>query len=237
MERASSCLLSLCRSAARRRPAAKCGPAFAALRKSVPARGFITPPWESAVQTISASRTLPHRTDDLYALIADVGSYSSFLPYCQSSTITQWSQPDTNGKRWPSRAQLNVGWGGVEAAFSSKIYCLPGRVVEAIGGDAETTLDLNDLPHHIPAGRASDTANDTMFKYLLTRWEVSPARQPSASAGHANTLANEKTEVNLVVEFQFTNPLYDMMSKAATPKVASMMIEAFEQRAAKLLTR
>lgn len=40
----------------------------------------------------------------------------------------------------------------------------------------------------------------------------------------------ERTEVNLVIEFQFSNPLYAALSSAAAPKVADKMIEAFENR-------
>jgi coenzyme Q-binding protein COQ10 len=40
----------------------------------------------------------------------------------------------------------------------------------------------------------------------------------------------EKTEVNLTIEYQFANPLYAALSSAAAPKVADKMIEAFENR-------
>lgn len=41
--------------------------------------------------------------------------------------------------------------------------------------------------------------------------------------------------MNLVIEFQFANPLYTALSKAVAPQVAPKMIEAFELRARKLL--
>jgi coenzyme Q-binding protein COQ10 len=43
------------------------------------------------------------------------------------------------------------------------------------------------------------------------------------------------TEVYLTIDFQFSNPIYAVLSKAVTPKVASVMIEAFEIRASRLL--
>ena len=43
------------------------------------------------------------------------------------------------------------------------------------------------------------------------------------------------TEVNLAIEFQFSNPIYGSLSKAVAPKLAEVMIEAFEKRAKLLL--
>lgn len=38
-----------------------------------------------------------------------------------------------------------------------------------------------------------------------------------------------------MIEFQFSNPIYAALSQAIAPKVAGIMIEAFEVRARKLL--
>src|SRR5437764_912187 len=72
-------------------------------------RAFITLPWQPESKTLTVSRVLPYASDRLYNIIADVNAYSSFLPYCQGSTITKWSEPDAIGKKWPSEAQLKVG--------------------------------------------------------------------------------------------------------------------------------
>lgn len=47
--------------------------------------------------------------------------------------------------------------------------------------------------------------------------------------------SREQTEVHLSLEFQFSNPIYAALSKAVAPKIAGVMIEAFEVRARKLL--
>ena len=41
--------------------------------------------------------------------------------------------------------------------------------------------------------------------------------------------------MHLKLDFQFSNPVYAALSKAVAPKVAGVMIEAFEVRARKLL--
>lgn len=47
--------------------------------------------------------------------------------------------------------------------------------------------------------------------------------------------ATEMTNVSLAVEYRFKNAVYEMMSRAATPKIADSMIEAFEKRCRELL--
>ena len=102
-------------------------------------RAFLTAP----LQRITARRTLPHPPTPIYLVIAAVPAYAAFLPYCLASRVTRWSpRPDAlYGLRWPDEAELEVGWGAVREAFTSRIYCAPGRrVVEAVGGGARTTL-------------------------------------------------------------------------------------------------
>lgn len=47
--------------------------------------------------------------------------------------------------------------------------------------------------------------------------------------------ARDQTEVHLSIEYQFSNPMFAVMSKAVMPQIAPKMIEAFELRARKLL--
>src|ERR1700753_4023053 len=92
-------------------------------------RTFITPP----LQHLSAQRTLPYPSGPIYDIIAAVPAYSTFLPYCLSSTVTRWSRPDAElQRRWPEEAVLEIGWGAVRERFRSRIYCVPGRIVEAV---------------------------------------------------------------------------------------------------------
>ena len=47
--------------------------------------------------------------------------------------------------------------------------------------------------------------------------------------------ARDQTEVHLSMDFQFSNPVYAALTKAVAPKIAGVMIEAFEVRARTLL--
>jgi coenzyme Q-binding protein COQ10 len=185
---------------------------------------------------LSASRTLPYPSPAIYSIIADVAKYSAFLPYCKSSTVTKWSQPDSNGKKWPSEAELVVGWKSLEETFKSKIYCVPGSIVEAVGGTGVTTLRKELIRHHQDESQSSsNTMEDGILTHLLTRWTVRnfPYKPPpEESAGHP---AKGHTQVSLTIEYQFSNPMYSAMSGAVADKVAGAMIEAFEGRAKEVL--
>lgn len=131
--------------------------------------------------------------------------------------MTRWSNPDAQQHRqWPEEAVLEIGWGSVRERFTSRIYCVPGKYVEAVGGNSKTRLDRGDIAHHnIPDTRAA--AQDGIMTHLLTRWSVQEVDKGS-------------TRVGLDIEFQFANPMYAAMSSAVAGRVADVMIEAFEGR-------
>ena len=176
-----------------------------------------------APQLLTANRTLPYPSAPIYSIIADVPSYSSFLPYCQRSDITKWSAPDTRYKRiWPSEGILTSGFGSVTESFVSKVYCIPGKVVESVCGDAETSLRREDIGHHLFPSSSEDKSPRTtntglLLSHLRSKWTIEP-------------VSKDTTHVSLSVEFAFTNPFYAALSGGAAPKVAEYMIKAFEQR-------
>jgi coenzyme Q-binding protein COQ10 len=188
--------------------------------------------------TFNEARILPYKSTSLYRLIADIDSYSSFLPYCRDSKVTKWSLPDQNGQRWPAEADLMVGWGGVEETFTSRLFCIPDSIVEAIGGNAETLLPRANLPYH-PSSFGRLSTSNGLFKTLSTRWTIKPLRYtPQLGPLLANKAVHtmeDQSEVHLMIKFQFLNPLYAALSKAATPRIANIMIEAFQRRAKELL--
>lgn len=206
-------------------------PMISSFRPSHHPRSFLTFPGTEP-QTLTATRVLPYKASSLHNLIADIDNYSGFVPYCIDSKITQWSSPDSAGKRWPAEADLKVGWGGYEETFTSRLFCVPGSIVEAVSGEAATTIPNADLKHYAGRERAEGRPNH-IFKSLNTRWEFVP------SSGNQDTgkLQKDQTEVHLTIDFQFANPIYTALSKAVAPKVAGVMIEAFEVRAGELLDK
>ncbi|OLN84425.1 Coenzyme Q-binding protein COQ10-like protein, mitochondrial [Colletotrichum chlorophyti] len=157
-------------------------------------------------QVLTASRTLPYASAQLYDVISDVDAYSTFVPYCAHSRVTRRTAPDADGRTWPTQADLRVGWGGFEETFTSRLRCVPGKSVEAISG-----------------AEVDGSTGGDVFKSLVTKWELRPLTSGTG------------TEVDLVIRFQFANPLYSAVSAAVSEKVAGVMIQAFEKRARAIL--
>ncbi|KAL9008707.1 MAG: hypothetical protein Q9173_006198 [Seirophora scorigena] len=216
-------------------------------------RTFVSSSTLNPLQTLNASRILPYPSAALYNLITDISSYPTFLPYCSSANITSTSSPDpTHQKRWPRTADLRVGWGRYNESFRSRIYCLPHHTLEACAGSARTSIPGSQLPHYPDAAEELETPDEPqqqqqqrqqLFTSLLTRWSLSefpfkplPSDGASPQEGAAETNpSHPRTEVSLVIEAQFASAVYSALSQAAAPKVAGMMIEAFEKRAREVL--
>ncbi|KAL2114090.1 hypothetical protein VUR80DRAFT_771 [Thermomyces stellatus] len=158
-------------------------------------------------QTLTAARSIPYPPTALYEIIADVDSYSSFVPYCSSSTVTQWSAPDASSRRWPTVATLRVGWGGFEESFTSRVTCVPSSLVEARSGEA------------------AGFGGSSVLKSLVTRWTFAPRV----------VQGREGAEVRLQISFEFVNPMYAAISAAVSETVAKTMVAAFEAHARRVL--
>lgn len=202
-------------------------------------RSFLSLPGTEVI-TLNERRVLPYNSKSLYSLISDVDRYSDFIPYCQESKVKKWSSPDDQGRKWPEEADLKVGWGGIEEIFTSRLYCVPDAIVEALSGDAVTTIPETQLTHHSSLSKYAASSNP-IFKRMSTRWSVKPLHSTNAIGDSTSKKTGEhpgpRTEVDLRIEFQFSNPLYGSLSKAVAPKLAEVMIEAFEKRAQLLLAK
>ncbi|KAL9117782.1 MAG: hypothetical protein Q9187_005675 [Circinaria calcarea] len=205
-------------------------------------RSFVTNPLSPTLQTLHAARTLPYPASSLYTLIADIASYPSFLPYCTSSTITAWSNASFSGRKYPAEAELRVGWSGYDEAFKSKVFCVPETVVEAVAGQARTTIPDSDLHHYRKGAREETVPGNELFESLLTRWTLRefpfkplPPDGKIPQVGNASLPSRARTEVNLTIEVKFASAVYAALSQAAAPKVAGVLIEAFEKRVKEVL--
>lgn len=119
---------------------------------------------------------------------------------------------------------------------------MPDSDVEALGGNAKSSLSRSVLKHRY-SERELDAPNssNTVFKSISTRWSVKPFmyKPPTGNpkTDNATEPPKDQTEVQLNIDFQFSNPVYGAFSKAVAPKVAGLMIEAFERRAEELLKK
>lgn len=215
----------------------------------LPIRNFVSNVL-TPLQTLSAGRILPYHAAPLFNLIADISSYPQFIPYCTSSTVTSQSSADPSTSQvWPRTADLRIGYGPYDELFRSAVYCLPYTVVEAVAGDAEPTIPRSQLPHYHTSELSAShdpeksSGNSAIFTSLLTRWTLkeypfkpSPPDGSTPQEGEANKLsAVPRTEVNLHIEVRFASAVYSALSQAAAPKLAGLMVEAFEKRAGEVL--
>ena len=112
---------------------------------------------------------------------------------------------------------------------------LLGHYFDGQERDAEKEMELNQ-------------EESALFNSLRTRWtfrdlsEDTKARSGAVAGVEAKLSGQQptgtglpQTEVNLVIEVQFASPVYAALSQAAAPKVAGLMVEAFEKRAREVL--
>ncbi|KAK7203226.1 dehydrase and lipid transport-domain-containing protein [Myxozyma melibiosi] len=167
---------------------------------------FAFPGTDSQVQKVSLTRTLPYSPSLLYSVVSNVDDYSTFVPYCTSSKITQLDS--ASGQ--PSRAMLRVGWQTFEEEFESELTC--------------------DEPNSVIA----ESSKHSLFKILYTRWRIFPvAPTPTTSSTQSSpTSSTSQGRLVLDLKFQFESPLYNAVSAQFAPAVAQIMIEAFEKRMA-----
>ena len=64
--------------------------------------------------THSEQRILPHRPEQLFDLVADVGRYPEFLPWCVAARVMSQSETDL-------RAELAIGFKGIRERFVSRV--------------------------------------------------------------------------------------------------------------------
>ncbi|KAK4192947.1 dehydrase and lipid transport-domain-containing protein [Podospora australis] len=176
-------------------------------------------------KTISTKRILPYPPSKIYSLVADIDSYSSFLPNCASSRVTHTTPSPSS---LPSLADLTVGWGPFTQTYTSRVYCVPHTTVEAVSGNADPSTSPEVLQKQ---GYNLDEINkrkkmDGIFESLVTKWTIKPV--PRKNGG------DNWSEVSLSVTFQFANPALGFAVGQLADDKATEMVAAFEERARRL---
>ena len=111
-------------------------------------------------------------------------------------------------------------------SFTSRVFCVPDKVVESVSGAAEPGIEKEELEAYKEvkdAGKGEEVKESEVFRSLKNRWSLKELK------------GGEGTQVDLDIEFEFWNPMYAAMSGAVAEKVAPRMVEAFEKRAREML--
>lgn len=203
-------------------------------------------------KTIRARRLLPYTPAQVYTLIADIDSYRHFLPHCAHSHVTKWTNPPkhpdpaaaaaTGETRYPALADLTVGWGPFTQTYTSRVYCVPGEVVEAVSGSADTSIPrevLRSVGYEVGEGGGRPPRMEGIFESLVTRWTVKPAADPAVAkrGTEGEGTPASWTEVTLTVTFQFANPALGFAVGQVADEMVDEMVQAFEGRARQLYGR
>ncbi|KIJ70014.1 hypothetical protein HYDPIDRAFT_77093 [Hydnomerulius pinastri MD-312] len=177
---------------------------------------------EPETRTYHERKIFPYRRSDLYQIVADVGSYPSFVPYCTGSRILQNKRGQ--GGATVMDAELTVGFLAFQESYVSKVTCRPHESVEAVA-----------------------SSSTPLFKTLTTVWRFQPASSNSPhlsmaiprhsseqnSTGIASRTSSDTdgpTLVTLDLAFAFANPVHAIASATFFGQVSKLMVKAFEER-------
>lgn len=130
-------------------------------------------------------RVLPYPQEFLFDIIADVGSYPEFLPWC---TATRIYKKSTSG----FMADVVIGFKMFHESWTSEVALWPHE-------------------------RITSRYIKGPMKQLYNEWNFTP---------HA-----EGTLVDLLVEYEFQNPLMQKILGGFMNEFSEKMINAFEHRA------
>lgn len=175
-----------------------------------------------------SERLFPRYTRrQLYAVVSDIDSYASFVPFCTRSRVIRPLAP-TPTPAMPNaqqmEAELTVAFLAFTEQYTSRVTCVPYESVKAV---AESATPL--------------------FKSLETNWRFHPASSTHQSNDHPSPsttpsqsqppLAPEDvgpTLISLTLSFAFANPVHTAVSNAFFGRVSGLMVKAFEERCSKV---
>ncbi|XP_020641297.3 coenzyme Q-binding protein COQ10 homolog B, mitochondrial [Pogona vitticeps] len=83
-------------------------------------------------------RQLPYSVDQMYDIVADVGSYQQFVPWCNCSRVI-------SSHNEFSQAELEVGFPPVTERYVSEISVVPHRQIRAVSKDGHLFRHLETL--------------------------------------------------------------------------------------------
>ena len=112
-----------------------------------------------------------------------------------------------------------------------------------MAGEARTSIPASNLKElYGDNAKEEYVPGNELFSSLLTRWTLRefpfkplPPDGKTPQEGSASLPSRARTEVMLSIEVKFASAMYAVMSQAAAPKVAGVLMGAFEKRAKEIL--
>ncbi|WVR08101.1 hypothetical protein IAU60_005147 [Kwoniella sp. DSM 27419] len=151
-------------------------------------------------QRFHAKKILPYSQQQLYSLVSDVPSYSSFIPFCNSSTVLtrpvtgQPSESSASSTSGSSSTTAGTPPKGTREWADWKPGTEPFDVLAELGvgfGGLEERYVSKVQGRPFESVTATASKSTPLFKSLLTRWSFSPA---STSSPHPSSTPPSTTQ-------------------------------------------
>ncbi|KAK7061695.1 dehydrase and lipid transport-domain-containing protein [Favolaschia claudopus] len=156
---------------------------------------------------------------ELYNVVADVGSYQHFIPFCSASRVL--STTDETKIPILMDAELTVQFLAFKESYVSRVTCVPLQSVQAVA-----------------------SSSTPLFKELKTTWRfgnpLESERPPPTVNSSKLPLTSSTTTPTLVeldLAFAFASPLHAAVSSSFFGQVSRLMVQAFEDRCASVYGR
>ncbi|KAI0047336.1 hypothetical protein FA95DRAFT_1519035 [Auriscalpium vulgare] len=182
-------------------------------------------------QTYHERKILPYTRKQLYDVVADVASYSSFIPFCTQSRVLNIRPSARLPDATILEGELTVSFLTFKESYVSEVTCRPYESVQAVASSAtplfkslSTTWRFQPSsprsPHsstHIPINRENHHHNST---------------HPTSSSPITSTSSGDvgPTLLTLDLQYAFANPVHAAVSGAFFGQVSKLMVRAFEER-------
>eukprot|EP00759_Apiculatamorpha_spiralis_P018559 PhF_6_TR24924/c0_g1_i1/m.34309/K18588/COQ10; coenzyme Q-binding protein COQ10 len=175
-----------------------------------------TLPTAGIVQRYNERCIFGYRPDHVFAVVADVGAYPSFLPWCTSSIVHSAPPPQPATAPYNMDATLRVGFLMYNEKYTSKVVLVPQQTIDA-------TL----------------SGKSTVLKHLTCNWSFQPYTKGCGIPEHAHpqlaAMAAQDpkfiaTIVNFGVVFEFHNPVHTKLSGLFLSQIVEKMTKSFEDR-------
>jgi coenzyme Q-binding protein COQ10 len=152
------------------------------------------------------TRSLPYSPKQMFELVADIGRYPEFLPWCLAARVTARE----NGVL---RADVVVGKGLFRETFHSKVTLTEGAAGDGDGEGVDDGAGNGDAPPRIDVeyirGPMREMANHWVFRTAL----------------------GGGTEIDFLVQFDFHSRVLDAVIGGFFNHVVAHMVDAFLARA------
>lgn len=110
------------------------------------------------MKAIHRSALVPYSAEEMYALVSDIESYGTFLPWCGGARIVA-REPDS------VTAAIDIAYHGVNKTFTTRNRLVPGRAMELQLVDGPFKTLQGDWRFDALEDRASKVSLDLKFEF------------------------------------------------------------------------